>query len=61
MYRQLTVIQRITFKGWLKHPETRPKSKHFDESVHQYMNGLYAIWLLNGFECAVNQFFINTP
>jgi hypothetical protein len=25
MYRQLTIIQIIAFKGWIKHPETRPK------------------------------------
>jgi hypothetical protein len=58
MYRQLTIIQRIAFKGWIKHPETRPKT--FDNTSHQYFDGLYMIWILEGFEVAVNEFFKNT-
>jgi hypothetical protein len=55
MYRQLTIIQRIAFKGWIKHPETRPKS--FDSTSHKYFDGLHMLWILRGFEDAVNEFF----
>ena len=55
MYRQLTIIQRIAFKGWIKHPEMRPKC--FDSDSHKYFDGLYALWILSGFEAAVNEFF----
>lgn len=59
MYRQLTIIQRVAFKGWIKHPETRPK--FFDTTSHNYFDGLRALWILEGFEAAVNAFFFNNP
>lgn len=55
MYRQLTIIQRIAFKGWIKHREMRPNC--FDSDSHQYFDGLHALWILYGFEVAVNEFF----
>lgn len=58
MYRQLSIIQRIAFKGWIKHPETRPKC--FTSDSHKYFDGLFMLWILDGFEVAVNEFF-NDP
>jgi len=55
MYRKLNIIQRIAFKGWLKHKETRP---HFlSQNDHKYFDGLNALWILHNFEVAVNEFF----
>lgn len=57
MYRQLTIIQRIMFKGWIKHPETRPH--FFDTASHIYFDGLRILMGLTSFENAINEFFIN--
>lgn len=55
MYRELTIIQRIAFKGWIMNPESRPY--FFDIATHEYFDRLKILWVLSGFEAAINEFF----
>lgn len=53
-YEDLTVIQRIAFKGMIKYKHLRPA--FFKESDHKYFDGLNMLWIVSNFKDAINQF-----
>lgn len=55
-YSQLNIIQKIAFKGMIKHRSERPY--FFTDAEHKYFDGLYALWIVSSFKDAINTFFI---
>lgn len=53
-YDQLTIIQKIALKGFIKHKSLRPS--FFNDNDHKYFDSLHMMWIVSNFKEAINHF-----
>jgi hypothetical protein len=53
-YNDLSIHQKITIKGWIAQPSSRPPFK--SETMNELLDGLHALWHIDGYVAAVNMF-----
>lgn len=56
-YSDLSVLQKIALKGWMKEKASRPAFFRTDE--HNYFDALYSLWIVSDFREAINNFLNN--
>jgi hypothetical protein len=53
-YNDLSIHQKITIKGWIAQPSSRPPFK--SKTMNELLDGVQMLWFLDGFVAAVNMF-----